>query len=255
MPRFGKSTRGRRPHQPAEADPAEAALIFFAKAPIPGEVKTRMCPPLTPEEAASLHGSLVMDALEQTSGLCGWDRYVACLPSRDHPFFQTIAARHRIQLCNQSGAELGQRMEQAFTTLFTARYQYAVLVGTDIPTLSSHTYTHAKELLHANDVVFGPTQDGGYYLIGMKQPTPALFATIPWSTDQVFALSHTRAAQHGLSIGLLAMARDLDTYADLHAVLKETPAGPGRPLSARTATVVRHLLHRHGAMRDGASPW
>ena len=151
---------------------SKGAIIIFAKAPVPGEVKTRMCPPLAPDEAASLHGSLVMDAVERTRSLRGVDIFLACSPGMDHPFFQTLAARHRIRLCDQVGADLGRRMDHALTAVFARGYAYALLVGTDIPNVAARHYERAKALLQTTDVVWGPTEDGGYYLVGAKHPYP-----------------------------------------------------------------------------------
>lgn len=226
--------------------PAEGAIIIFAKAPVPGAVKTRMCPPLTPDEAATLHGSLVMDAVERTRSLRGFDVFLACTPGMDHPFFQTLAARHRLRLCDQVGDDLGQRMDHALTAAFTRGYAHALLVGTDIPNLSAGHYQRAKALLQAADVVLGPTQDGGYYLVGAKHPVPALFAGIPWSTGSVLAQSRARAERAGLVVGLLEPERDLDTFDDVRAVLREDAGSGQKTLSVRTGNVLHALIQRHG---------
>ena len=215
---------------------------------MPGEVKTRMCPPLTPDEAASLHGSLVMDAVERTRSLRGFDVFLACAPGMDHPFFQTLAARHRLRLCDQVGDDLGQRMEHALTAAFTHGYAYALLVGTDIPNLSAGHYQRAKALLQDTDVVLGPTEDGGYYLVGAKHPVPALFADIPWSTGDVLARSRARAEQAGLVVGLLDPERDLDTFDDVRAFLHEESESGKKTLSTRTGNVLHTLIQRHGRL-------
>ncbi len=214
---------------------------------MPGTVKTRMCPPLTPDEAASLHGSLVMDAVERTRSLRGFDVFLACSPGMDHPFFQTLAARHRLRLCDQVGEDLGQRMDHALTAAFTRGYAHALLVGTDIPNLAAGHYQRAKAILHNAEVVLGPTEDGGYYLVGTTRPAPALFAGIPWSTGDVLAHSLARAEQAGLVVGLLDPERDLDTFDDVRAFLRED-TGTGRPsLSTRTGNVLHTLIQRHGS--------
>ncbi|MDE0144726.1 MAG: TIGR04282 family arsenosugar biosynthesis glycosyltransferase [Nitrospira sp.] len=224
--------------------PVEGTIIIFAKAPVPGEVKTRMCPPLTPDEAASLHGSLVMDAVERTRSLRRFDIFLACSPSMDHPFFQTLAARHRIRLYDQVGADLGQRMDHALTTAFNRGYAHALLVGTDVPNLAARHYERANALLQTTDVVLGPTADGGYYLVGAKHPVPALFADIPWSTSEVLAQSRARADRAGLVVGLLDPERDLDTFDDVQAFLHEN--ADKKTLSTRTSNVLHTLIQRHG---------
>ena len=243
----GSSHRDRRKRSGGPSPgPAEGAIIIFAKAPVPGTVKTRMCPPLTPDEAASLHGSLVMDAVERTRSLRGFDVLLACTPGMEHPFFQTLAARYRIRLCEQVGEDLGQRMDHALTAVFDRGHAHALLVGTDIPNLSARHYERAKTLLQTTDVVLGPTEDGGYYLVGATRPVPALFADIPWSTGNVLAQSQARAERAGLVVGLLDPERDLDTFDDIRAFLQEDTGSGKQTLSTRTGNVLHTLIQRHG---------
>lgn len=227
--------------------PTEGALIIFAKAPIPGQIKTRLCPPLTPDEAASLHGSMVMDMAEQSRGVRNLDRFLACTPSSDHGFFQALAARYGVTLCEQVGDDLGQRMEHALANALRKGYRYAIVIGTDIPALSPPTYKNALSLLQTHDIVLGPTHDGGYYLIGVKQPTPELFADIPWSTDQVYALTQAKAQSLGQTVGLLEAERDIDTFADLQAFVADSQGHDKKKLSTRTTNVFQTLLQRHGS--------
>ncbi len=218
---------------------------------MPGAVKTRMCPPLTPDEAATLHGSLVMDAVERTRSLRGFDIYVACTPGMEHPFFQTLAARHRIRLCDQVGADLGQRMDHALTNVLNRGCRSALLVGTDIPALAHRHYRQAQEALRSHDVVLGPTEDGGYYLVGITRPLPALFAGIPWATDRVFTQSLAQAEQLGLAVGLLNRERDIDTFHDLQAFVRDQ-TGPGQQtLTTRTGNVFQALIQRYEQPSSG----
>ncbi len=163
----------------------------------------------------------------------------------DHPFFQTLAARHRLRLYDQVGEDLGQRMDHALTMILRHGYQSAILIGTDIPDISDRTYKHAKELLQTKDVVFGPTQDGGYYLVGLKAPHPELFANIPWSSQQVLTQSHAQAEKLGLAVGLLERKQDIDTFDDVQDFLNEKSASGRRKLSTRTANVLQTLAQRH----------
>ena len=111
--RSGSSQRGQGRNRPAPP-PASAALIVFAKAPVAGHVKTRLCPPLTPDEAASLHGSLVLDLLERCQTVKGCDRILAGSPTPDHPFFGAMKTRFKIPIWDQVGNDLGARMAHAF---------------------------------------------------------------------------------------------------------------------------------------------
>src|SRR5574341_2076570 len=109
-----------------QLDNPSAALILFAKAPIPGQVKTRLCPPLTPDEAASLHGSFVLDALERSRGIAGLDRFLACAPSADHVFFKIMEERQSVGLMSQVGDDLGARMSHALAAAFAQGYRHVL---------------------------------------------------------------------------------------------------------------------------------
>ena len=231
------------PSQPTR--PAEAALIIFAKSPVPGFVKTRLCPPLVPDEAATLHGSLVLDTLERTKGLVTCDRFLACAPSKQHPFFQTMATRHQIELWEQiPDHDLGQRMDHAFSLAFERKYSSAIVIGSDLPTIDGSIIKQALEALSQHDVVIGPSVDGGYYLMGLKTPTPELFSNIPWSTDQVTLLTQQIASHIGLSIKLLSPQRDLDTIDDLQVFIHNAQDPKQQMISSRTAQVFKTLATR-----------
>ncbi len=227
----------------------DSALIIFAKAPIPGQVKTRLCPPLTPDEAASLHGSVVLDMLERSRGLSSMDRFVACFPSPDHVFFKILEERHGVRLIAQTGEDLGARMASALADIFAQGYRRALVIGTDLPTLPGSLFGEALALLDTHDLVLGPAQDGGYYLIGLRKPAPELFTGIPWSTDRVLALTQTKASAAGLKTALLQVRRDIDTVEDLTALLEDLGGAAGAKLrggelSPRTAGVLRLLADR-----------
>lgn len=231
-----------------------AALAIFAKAPIPGQVKTRLCPPLTPDEAATLHGSFVLDTLERTKAAAltlksPLDRYLACAPSSTHVFFKIMEERQGVKLMDQAGDDLGARMHQAFRSLFDQGYEQVLLIGTDVPTLPLDRFRQALALLENHDLVLGPAFDGGYYLIGLKRPAPELFADIPWSTDQVLKLTQEKAVTLGLTTALLEPWRDVDTLADLQALIETCNAEAKKPkndrvFSSRTGGVLEILAKR-----------
>lgn len=239
---------------PNRQEKASAALIIFAKAPIPGQVKTRLCPALTEDEAATLHGSFVLDTLERTKAAVGtfklpFDRFLACAPSSSHAFFKIMEARHGVTLLDQQGEDLGVRMKQAFDGLFARGYRRICLVGTDVPSLPLTHYRDAIGSLAQHDLVIGPARDGGYYLIGLTKPCPTLFTDIPWSTDQVLALTQQKAAAAGLRTSLLPAWSDIDTLDDLHALIDDSAADKKRPkqervFSMRTAGTLELLATR-----------
>ena len=225
--------------------PHESALIIFAKAPIPGQVKTRLCPPLTPDEAATLHGSFVLDTLERSKAAMTklrlpMDRYLACAPAASHVFFKIMEERHGVRLLDQVGEDLGARMAQAFTAIFGRGYRQVLLVGTDVPSLPLAYYQQALTRLADHDVVLGPARDGGFYAIGLTRAIPELFTGIPWSTNQVLALTRQKAQALGLKTGLVPEWRDVDTVDDLQALIDESSRDMKQPkqnqvFSTRTA--------------------
>jgi len=233
---------------------AEGALVIFAKAPIPGQVKTRLCPPLTPDEAATLHGSFVLDILERTKTAVAkfklpFDRYLACAPSSTLVFFKIMEERQAVKLIDQEGEDLGARMSRAFEAMFARGYRRVILVGTDVPSLPLDRYQRAATLLEQHDIVLGPAMDGGYYLIGLTKPAPALFHEVPWSTDQVLALTKEKADTSGLSTALLPEWRDVDTIDDLRALIEASALDAKRPkseqqFSSRTTGALQLLAKR-----------
>jgi rSAM/selenodomain-associated transferase 1 len=231
-----------------------AALIIFAKAPIPGQVKTRLCPPLTPDEAATLHGSFVLDTLERTKTAVTrlklpFDRYLACAPSSTLVFFKIMEERQAVKLIDQEGEDLGARMHRACETLFKLGYQRVLIIGTDVPSLPLDYYKQALTLLEKHDLVLGPALDGGYYLIGLNKPAPILFENIPWSTDRVLALTREKANSLGLTIGLLPEWRDIDQIEDLLALIEANLLDAKKPkheqlFSTRTAGALQLIAKR-----------
>jgi rSAM/selenodomain-associated transferase 1 len=230
------------------------ALVIFAKAPVPGQVKTRLTPALTEDEAATLHGSFVLDTLERTKAATGKfklpvDRFLACAPSSSHVFFRIMEARHGVTLLDQQGDDLGARMHHAFASLFALSYQRVCLVGTDVPSLPLTHYRDAVEALTRHDLVLGPAGDGGYYLIGLTRPRPELFTNMPWSTDRVMALTQQKALAAGLKVALLPTWSDVDTIDNLQALMAENTADKQRPkqervFSMRTAGTLELLAKR-----------
>ena len=231
-----------------------AALVIFAKAPVPGQVKTRLCPPLTPDEAATLHGSFVLDTLERTRTAAvkltlPLDRYLACAPSSTLVFFQIMEERQSVKLMDQVGDDLGTRMRQSFDTLFARGYRQVLIVGTDVPSLPLDYYRQALAGLGSHDLVLGPALDGGYYLIGLKRPAPDLFSGIPWSTDQVLAVTRKAAATLGLKTALLPAWRDVDTIEDVEALIDACSSELKKPkneqsFSSRTAGALQLIAKR-----------
>lgn len=187
------------------------ALAIFAKAPTPGRIKTRLVPPLTPECAARLHGAFVGDILERTAVL-GWTRYLACAPDLADPFLQGCARESGAHPIPQGEGDLGARLTRVLGELLR-RHEGVIAIGADSPSLPVGYIEEARTRLAAAEVVLGPAEDGGYYLIGLRRAHPALFQDIPWGTSGVFAATAAKAGTARLA--LLPLWYDVDRPSDL----------------------------------------
>jgi len=194
---------------------AERVLLQqFAKTPVPGRVKTRMLPLLSPAEACALHAELVRWTCQTLleSALGSLELWVAGDP--DHPVFRDCAALGQMALYPQLGEDLGARMRHALNHGL-ARADRVLLVGSDCPALSEHYLRQALEALDAADLVLGPALDGGYVLIAAKKPVDVVFAGIGWGSSRVLAETRVRAQAAGISVAELQTLRDIDRPEDL----------------------------------------
>ncbi|MDH3526832.1 MAG: TIGR04282 family arsenosugar biosynthesis glycosyltransferase [Gammaproteobacteria bacterium] len=192
----------------------DARIQVFARSPEPGQTKTRLIPLLGETGAAAFHARLVNDRLSMltTAGLCPVELW--CSPSSSTTFFQDCRERYDVSLHDQCAGDLGMRMHHALASALE-HTEAALLVGTDCPSLGAADIDEAfTRLQQGIDVVLGPAHDGGYYLVGMQQPAPALFSGIPWGSSTVFAESVGRLEQLGLSHHCLAERMDVDTPDD-----------------------------------------
>lgn len=199
------------PVAPRVSETASIALAIMAKRPQAGEVKTRLCPPLTPEEAAQVAHAFLLDKLEQVRRLQGVARFVAFFPSDVEAFFRTQAGE-AFSLLPQRGAGLGERLAELSDRLLGAGFRAVMIIGTDSPTLPDAALQEAHEVLARDraDVVLGPVDDGGYYLIGLRRPSRSLFHGIAWSTDTVLLQTVARARMADLRTHLLPRWFDVD---------------------------------------------
>jgi uncharacterized protein len=189
-------------------------IVVFAKAPVAGYAKTRLIPALGAQGAAELAERLMHAALEHAVGaqlgpveLCG-------TPDRTHRTFADAQARHGVRLTEQGDGDLGERMARAFRRVLRGQ-PAALLIGTDAPGLDAAYLRAAALALHDADAVFGPAADGGYTLVGLKEPQPRLFTQMRWSHHQVMAHTRERIAQAGLRHVELPVLHDIDEPADL----------------------------------------
>jgi len=198
-------------------DQPATVVALLVRVPVPGRVKTRLAAGVGDEAACRLYRAMVTDILGQirASGL----PLVLLHDGRDGQGLPASWQAGAVRVRPQPDGDIGRRMAAAFAECFAAGIERVLLAGSDLPDLTAAVLAEAGAALACHDAVLAPTADGGYGLIGLKRGRyrPELFADIPWSTDQVLAVTLQRAGQCALSVGLLPMLRDIDTMADLLA--------------------------------------
>ena len=195
---------------------ANLLLVVVAKAPVPGKVKTRLIPHFSPAEAADLFRCFLRDRIKEMGQLKGIDLAVAFTPAEARETFARIAS-NGFKLFAQKGGDLGQRLNNVFIEMLAKGYDAVSIIDSDTPDLPVSLVKQSFQTLMSErvDAVFGPCDDGGYYLVGMRRPHPELFQDIPWSTPAVLTITLERAAKLGIRTKLLPGWNDLDTFEDL----------------------------------------
>lgn len=208
------------------------AAIVMAKAPLLGLGKTRLAPVLPPAERLALHRALLADKLAQLRSVPGLDAIVAFTPADALAEMRALVG-DGVPLMAQRGDDLGERLAHASADAFAAGRPAVLLVDSDTPTLPPAVLSEAMAALEATDLVLGPAWDGGYYLMGLGAPCPALFEAMPWSTPAVLAETVRRARRLGRSMHFLPAWFDLDTPEDLalyaRTVGRSSRFVPGHP--------------------------
>jgi len=213
----------------------------MAKAPITGAVKTRMAPPLTHPEAAELARALLRDQLDHLAALGDVDLYVVFAPAGEAVLMQSIVPP-AFTCFPQRGDDLGERMEEAFAALWSRGHRDVILTGSDVPAPPLDIFRRAFEILSraGKKVVLGPSQDGGYYLIGMNRPVPEIFRGMGWSHNRVLSETIERLMRLEIDFELFPEWYDLDTVDDLRRF--EVIASPlARATMKRTLEYWRQL--------------
>jgi uncharacterized protein len=200
------------------ASPEPVAVAILAKAPLPGLAKTRLAPALGPDGAAALQARLIERAVETARAANIGPITLWAAPDQHHPAFQTLAALFGVKLMRQPDGDLGRRMLAAIE----AAHGPAIVIGTDCPALQpAHLRAAAEALSGGVDAVVAPVEDGGYALIGMRRPEPALFTDMPWSTAAVMAETRRRLTRLSLSWREPARLWDVDLPEDVERLKRE----------------------------------
>ena len=199
---------------------SQPELILFAKPPVAGQVKTRLQPEYSPERAAEITAYMIRATVELAVSAWPGDVALHAWPDVDHPLFHKLAREFHIRLAPQAGGDLGARMLNALREGMERRGCAAVM-GCDVPHCGWDVLDQANGWLARGKNVLGPTEDGGYYFIGLQETRPELFENMPWSSKQVLATTLARAEGMGLEFEFLKKLRDIDTARDLWLIAQK----------------------------------
>jgi len=190
-------------------------ILLFIKAPVKGQVKTRLAAILGDDAALDLYRRFVLDILD-TLDLTGIPVRICYSPAESGNSVSRWMGPER-QYQPQEGADVGERMKNAFQQAFSGGASRVVLIGSDIPDLPAQILNEALAGLVTHDAVIGPARDGGYYLIGFRAGTffPAVFQNIPWSTGAVFERTMAAFDRGSKQVHVLPTWQDVDTIDDL----------------------------------------
>jgi uncharacterized protein len=258
----------RRGHRVVDPDGAArqfdgcSALALMTKAPRAGQVKTRLVPPLTNEEAAQLNRCFLQDTGAAISVCCSG----LTAPSPGRSSVRAVAVYTPVgsesdytdilpadfSLLPQRGKNFGERLYFAAEDLFNCGFESVCLIDSDSPTVSAENFARAVELLSLPEdhIVLGPCDDGGYYLIGLKQLHREVFEKIDWSTGLVFEQTRQRATQIGVGVHELPRGFDVDDHATLHRLCDELFGKNARDnVAPQTHEFLRELIAHDGRER------
>lgn len=193
------------------------ALVVMARAPIPGRSKSRLAAEVGPWRAAKIYSSILRSVLPRlASAGSGWDAFVYVAAAAEGRWFERRFPGY--QVIQQSGHTLGDRLAHAFEACFLTGAPRVVVVGSDVPELTTDHVFRALEALARADVVLGPSPDGGYYLVGQNSPGRPIFEGIPWSTGAVLRATLDRCREVQASTTEIEPLMDVDTAADWRRV-------------------------------------
>lgn len=194
---------------------SDAVVLVFAKAPVAGKVNTRLIPDIGIEAATELQRELIVNRLQclQSEELCTTQLW--CAPDITHAFYQDCKQQYEVELYQQQGDDLGERMSSAIKKSLK-NFRRVVLIGTDAPSLTTEHINTAIDKLKDNDVVIGPAEDGGYVLIGMSRHYDEVFRSVPWGSDAVLEVTRENIRENNLSNFELEASWDIDRYEDYY---------------------------------------
>lgn len=234
---------------------SKIAVAIICKTPIAGQSKTRLSPPLLPEECAALSACFISDLSSTISSLTDDGDVAGYAVYTPHGSEQDLRRLlpDRFELVLQGPGDLGARLHKGICDLLSAGYDGAILVNSDSPTLPKSILRAAVDAVRGGDnVVLGPAIDGGYTLVGLSKPHQRLFEDIPWSTETVYSLTLERAAELGLPVISLPRWYDVDDAATLQ-MLEAEVFGTHPPFSTTEEGGVAPATRRFLVERQAAA--
>lgn len=226
--------------------PMQRTTAIFSKRPAPGEVKTRLCPPLAPDEAARLAEAMLADVVERCARHDGFRTVLWFAPADAEPWFRARFGA-ALELRPQVGDGLGQRLAAFFESELdgesgAAGARTAVAIGSDAPLVGTDRVVRAHEALERGaDLVLGPDAGGGYYLVGMRRAHGALLRDVPMSTASMRDETIALAERLGLAVELLEPGYDVDVERDLVRLRRDLERAPARDFPRHTSACLRAI--------------
>ena len=193
----------------------DTAILVFCKAPVAGQVKTRLMPELTAQQAAEVHIELTHRTLLLLSKVHFCPIQLWCMPDTENTFFKRCKEEYAVSLHQQQGDDLGERMHHAISTALQYKSRI-LLIGCDCPSFTSNDFEFAITALQAeNEVVIAPAEDGGYVMIAMIKAYPELFINMEWGHNQILENTRQRIDELDLTLIETRQQWDIDTFDDL----------------------------------------
>ena len=225
----------------------QTVVLIFAKYPTAGAVKTRMTPPLSGEEAVELHEACLRMVCENVASVDTLETKLVVTPDD-----RAIDLAHRVGLHEgdawpQGDGDLGDRLNRAVVRAFDSDARSVLLLGADSPTLSAEKLHEAIDALDDHQAVLGPCEDGGYYLLGLNVPTPALLTGIDWGSDCVADQTRQRADEAGIDLHELSTWYDLDRFEDVARARRDLTDADlsARPMARALMALVTGLVNKY----------
>lgn len=195
-------------------------LIIFLKYPEAGKVKTRLAKDIGAEKAARIYSNMAKQIVDKVSNSGNYNTVIYYDPPEKKNEIAKWLEGKGFHFSQQTGDTLGRRISSAFSEVFDQGAERAVIIGTDCIDITPDIINQTLDLLNLNDLILGPADDGGYYLLGLKKYIPGIFEKIDWSTERVLNQTIENIKQLGLEYDLLTSLRDIDDVYDLKDQMK-----------------------------------